>query len=193
MDIPYLAQASWKDLDNTISSLMEITAFYKKFKEIDENPITKDKIENLVSEGWELSHQYLDSFLGRVITQDKKIILSIILYPGYHRDRILFHELVHVFYGLPDVIPYHERRNPNYEKREELMQNNALVEWTARNLRSDSLLLKTTLDVFGLEIDPYDLPSLAASKASGSLILKNQTRFKKVKMDGLDDHVFGSF
>jgi len=84
----------------------------------------------------------------------------------YDRDKGLFHELVHVWYGDELNDSLNTRWHGKFAD-----ENRAIAERLARKLRANSDLLRYTLDSFELELFVYDGPSYEASYGKNQLVL----------------------
>lgn len=141
-------KAGWNELDAYINSLRETQPSRMVWGTIRDKKLSINSIDQLIKDGWEVWELELDATLGLCLDRIKKIFLKRNL-EGYKRDKTLFHELVHAWYGdeLKDV-------DGTYAK-----ENNAIVEWLARQFRADTGLLRHAILSFDLRPYIYDRAS----------------------------------
>lgn len=140
---------SLTELGRSVSEIKKEYPYRKIWREIQKHPITIKSIDWLIKENWRVE---LDSIVSSCDSEGKLIRIKEDL-NGYRRDRILFHEVVHAWYGdkLSDVWGAIFERN-----------NRIITNWLAVQLRLDPELLRHTVVAFGLVPRIYDRISYMA-------------------------------
>ncbi len=133
--------------------LQESNPHYAIWKEVQENPISKSFIDQLLTESWRV--KYLDTgFISRGISYDQEIYLANDLTP-LKRDITLFHELAH----LRHPILLSSRFAANEKEK---CEREIITEWLGRKARADPELLRHAVLSFSLEARIYDKSSYQA-------------------------------
>ena len=143
-------EATWNELDNYINSIKSIDPHKNILKMAITCPIDNSSIDALIAEGW--NFEFSDKWKLGGCNRYLKIIELTPSLTHYSRDKVLFHEIVHAWYG-----DYLNDRFGFYAD-----ENNAIVDWLARKSRANPKLLRHTIDSFGLERQIYDYPSCKA-------------------------------
>lgn len=138
---------SWKELSAYIASERgnSYPSILPLLTRIKEKPFTCASLDQLLKEEWGLRLEACAND-GYCIHYKKQIILDRNL-SLHQRDFTLFHELVHAWYG-PDF-----SENSWDNPCQSPTQKNAVVEYTARQLRADPNLLRKA--VLGFKLTPF--------------------------------------
>lgn len=136
-------RANWTELDKHVKENFQADFYKNRY------PAPLESIDLLVREGWkvELKKIYSD---GYIVCAPKIIFINEFL-TGFQRDVTLFHEIIHALYpgrGDNNIRPG--------------IYNEEIVEWLARQCRTDSKLLRYAILTFGLEPQVYDKVSYHA-------------------------------
>jgi hypothetical protein len=144
---------SWKKLQESFTRIQENHPdwlVFSKFDRANWNPKIKERdISRLVEEGWEL--KFYDDESGSCMLEQKEIYLFR-KSNGFHRDRVLSHEIVHaIFQELKDSW------GQIYAQ-----ENRIICEYIGRKIRANVDLLRCMISTFGLEPQIYDNTSYLA-------------------------------
>jgi hypothetical protein len=165
------SEFDWETLDSYVRKLLEPDQ-NPRFRSLADKEIGKAEIDKVLKEGWKLELGDYGIFTGATVKARKLIGVNKYL-NGWERDVTLLHEVIHAL----DFDTYADLGTYNQETRD----NNAIVEWKARNLRANPVILKYLVTAFGLIPQIYDYSSnVAFTKHSPQLMLPI---YKKVNME----------
>ncbi|MCH7850721.1 MAG: hypothetical protein IH845_03715 [Nanoarchaeota archaeon] len=151
----------WEDLDCRVNRLMEVHKRSKVWSMIDDNPFGSDSIDDICSAGWEIHYKEFRRTMGIVMPKLKSILFKNNL-NGYVRDVTLFHELVHVHYGMRGDYLYDAGSEFYSGNGLNVYENGQIVEWIARKSRANPEMLGYVIEKFGFEPQIYDRASFLA-------------------------------
>lgn len=155
-----LETINWVDLNSAVEAMSKKSSYsdWKRlFADINCRPFNQQSIDYLTGIGWhtkieliEEPHQFGFCDLG------KKVIFIDQQLDPYDRDKTLFHELAHAWYGLElsdsEGVFAPPRR----------IGNNLIAEWLGRSWRADPILLRQAVAEFDLKPAVYDQSSWQA-------------------------------
>lgn len=161
------SDSTWKDLEEFVSHIRSKRFNPRLFEAIERHPMRTDSIDIILFSGLKF---VLDPSLNteaviRIGAKEKKTLYLNGNLTGYIRDKVFFHELVHLFYGelSSDVwIPFELSSTEPYELETIALYNRAIVEREARRLRAQPEILRHAINSFKLQPCVYDVASQQA-------------------------------
>lgn len=164
---------NFTEIENRISKIKETCPNRNIWQMIKTKPITTNSIDYLVETGWSVILNNIESSCNT----NKKIIKLEKGIDNFQRDKFLFHEICHAWYGEE----LSDRWLAIYE-----YDNRIIAEWLARQLRANPKLLRHTIFAFDLEPKIYDKISYEAFSNPAQLVFPfaeiYYERFKKILM-----------
>lgn len=155
MDFEEPWKASWHNLETCVTELQAQGHNPLLFSLIREKPLTPDSIDEILRQGWKIM---LTGIPCRCASQCSYRTKTIYLDEGlepYERDKALFHEIAHAWYGLTATMD--DENLGEYGTK-----NNALVEWACRLSRANPEILRRAVIGFNLTPRIYDRASSQA-------------------------------
>ncbi|MBR9676786.1 hypothetical protein GOV04_01480 [Candidatus Woesearchaeota archaeon] len=161
------SKASFEELSTIVSSIQGDWHYNSVFAMIDNNPLTRASIDDILEDGWKVEFTPLPFQLAgidwklKLIKIEKQYQSPKTRIDCYVRDVTLFHEVIHIHYEKHgDMLADATFFDITQERR----VNGAIVEWLARKSRANSKLLKKAVKGFGFTPLQYDIASLEAFK-----------------------------